>query len=108
MKIFVEREDSLSLFGNKSKHPVRSSILNFGLNDFSRVSGLKLNETKTEAMWIGSSKTSKEKVCNLKCKLYPNNIVKSLGTHAPPGCMWAELYANLTLNQCSVCITHHT
>ena len=45
------------------------------LNDFSRVSGLKLNETKPEVMWIETSKTSQENVCNLKGKLYPNKQI---------------------------------
>lgn len=68
--------DDITIFVKNETHVLH--VLKI-LNEFSRVSGLKLNETKTEAMWIGSSKTSQDKVCNLKCKLYPNNIVKSLG-----------------------------
>jgi len=51
------------------------------LYQFSRVSGLKLNSTKTEAMWIGSQKKCQRKTQDLNWKLYPNNSVKSLGVH---------------------------
>ena len=51
------------------------------LDDFALFSGLKLNERKTEAIWIGSQKKSKRKLFDLNWKLYPNNNVKSLGVH---------------------------
>ena len=49
------------------------------LRKFSKVSGLKLNSTKTEAMWIGSNKKCKRKPVDLRWKLYPCNNVKALG-----------------------------
>ena len=51
------------------------------LRKFSKVSGLKLNSTKTEAMWIGSNKKCKRKPVDLRWKLYPCNNVKVLGVN---------------------------
>ena len=50
------------------------------LQDFYKISGLKLNATQTDALWIGSNRFTQQKVCNFKCKLYPENI-KSLGVN---------------------------
>ena len=49
------------------------------LRKFSKVSGLKLNSTKTEAMWICSNKKSKRKLVDLRWKLYPCKQCKSVG-----------------------------
>ena len=46
------------------------------LDDFRSVSGLKVNPTKTEGMWIGSSSQNKTKPFNIK---WPNESIKSLG-----------------------------
>ena len=51
------------------------------LSNFSKVSGLKLNSTKTEAIWIGPNKKCKRKPVDLRWKLYPCNNVKSLGVN---------------------------
>ena len=51
------------------------------LRKFSKVSGLKLNSTKTEAMWIGSNKKCNRKPVDLRWKLYPCNNVKALGVN---------------------------
>ena len=56
------------------------------LHKFSKVSGLKLNSTKTEAMWIGKKcklewKKCKRKPVDLRWKLYPCNNVKALGVN---------------------------
>ena len=55
------------------------------INNFSFISGLKLNEKKTEAMWIGSAKNNETKPLNLLqislCGLYaaccvPEMVIK--------------------------------
>lgn len=47
------------------------------LDQFEKLSGLKVNYTKTEAMWIGSSRDNTETPLSLKwCK-----TVKALGIH---------------------------
>ena len=51
------------------------------LRKFSKVSGLKLNSTKTKAMWIGSNKKCKRRPVDLRWKLYPCNNVKALGVN---------------------------
>ena len=51
------------------------------LRKFSKVSGLKLNSIKTEAMWIGSNKKCKRKPVDLRWKLYTCNNVKALGVN---------------------------
>ena len=46
-------------------------------NDFEKCSGLKMNLSKTKAMWIGASKNSQEKPLGLEwC-----SGVKTLGIH---------------------------
>ena len=46
------------------------------LDDFRSVSGLKVNPTKTEGMWISSSSQNKTKLFNIK---WPNESIKSFG-----------------------------
>ncbi len=47
------------------------------INEFGVLSGLKLNNKKTKAMWIGSWKCNSKKVLNFECRKDP---VKFLGT----------------------------
>ena len=48
------------------------------LNSFEYISGLQINYTKTEGMWIGSSKNSNEKPFGIK---WPDEPVKALGVY---------------------------
>ena len=48
------------------------------LNSFESISGLKINYTKTEGMWIGSSKNNNEKPFGIK---WSDEPVKALGVH---------------------------
>ena len=47
------------------------------LNDFEKCSGLKMNVSKTKAMWIGANKNSLEKPLGLEW----STGVKTLGIH---------------------------
>ena len=48
------------------------------LNSFEYISGLQINYTKTEGMWIGSSKNSNDKPFGIK---WPDEPVKALGVY---------------------------
>lgn len=48
------------------------------LDDFKRISGLAVNPSKTEAMWIGSLKENKSKPFGIK---WPNEPIKALGVY---------------------------
>ena len=48
------------------------------LDLFKNISGLKINSTKTERMWIGSSKENKAKPLGIK---WPNDPIKALGVY---------------------------
>ena len=48
------------------------------LDLFKDISGLKINSTKTEGMWIGASKESKAKPLGIK---WPNEPIKALGVY---------------------------
>ena len=48
------------------------------LNLFKNISGLKINSTKTEGMWIGFSKENKAKLLGIK---WPNEPIKALGVY---------------------------
>ena len=69
--------DDTTLILDGSKESLIAALQN--LDDFSKVSGLKLNDSKTEALWIGS-KTGQGKIFvpgkDLK---WPKSKVKSLG-----------------------------
>ena len=55
-----------------------AKILFDQLNSFESISGLKINYTKTEGMWIGSSKNNNEKPFGIK---WSDEPVKALGVH---------------------------
>ena len=58
---------------------INSAQALFNLLDvFNKVSGLMINTTKTEGMWIGSSKENKAKPFGIK---WPNEPIKALGVH---------------------------
>ena len=48
------------------------------LEVFKKPSGLTINSTKTEGMWIGSSRENKAKPFGIK---WPNEPIKALGVH---------------------------
>jgi len=48
------------------------------LDLFKNISRLKINSTKTEGMWIGSSKENKAKPLGIK---WPNDPIKALGVY---------------------------
>ena len=48
------------------------------LDDFKKLSGLEVNPTKTEGMWIGSSRENKTKPFGIK---WPNEPIKALGVY---------------------------
>ena len=49
------------------------------LDDFSKVSGLRLNDKKTEALWIGASIGNDKIQLSGKELKWPKDKVKSLG-----------------------------
>ena len=68
-------DTTLILNGNQdSLSAALDTIENFGNS-----SGLKLNNKKTEALWIGSMEGKKEKVAPEKNVKWPENKVKVLG-----------------------------
>ena len=48
------------------------------LDNFKKLSGLEVNPTKTEGMWIGSSRENKTKPFGIK---WPNEPIKALGVY---------------------------
>ena len=48
------------------------------LDDFKKLSGLEVNPTKTEGMWIGYSKENKTKPFGIK---WPSQPIKALGVY---------------------------
>ena len=61
------------------------------IENFGRESGLRLNNRKTEALWIGSMAGYKEKIFPEKNFRWPGNLVKFLG-------VWLSIDPNITLN----------
>lgn len=61
------------------------------IEKFGSVSGLRLNNKKTEALWIGSMAGKKEKLFPEKNFKWPENKVKALG-------VWLSTDPNITLN----------
>ena len=70
----------------KSLSTTLNTIENFG-----KESGLRLNNRKTEALWIGSMVGKKEKLFPEKNFKWPENKVKFLG-------VWLSIDPNVTLN----------
>ena len=65
-------------------------------DDFSKVSGVRLNDKKTEALWIGASAGNEKILLSEKKLKWPKDKVKSLGLwiSADP-----ELSASLNYNE---------
>ena len=49
------------------------------VTNFSQISGLKLNENKSQALWLGPWKTRRDKPFGLQWNTYPNCCIKILG-----------------------------
>jgi len=65
--------------------------------DFKGLSGLSINHTKTDGVYIGSLKNSLQRVGNINWKFAPNNTVKILGVTFSPSipsnnlpCNWED------------------
>ena len=61
------------------------------LDGFSKISGLRLNKKKTEALWIGSNVGKKEVICKEHNLNWQNSKVKPLG-------VWFSIFPETTLN----------
>ena len=59
------------------------------LHKFEKVSGLRLNLGKTEAMWIGSKRNSKDTPMNVK---WPKGPIKVLGIFLTYDCQAGKRY----------------
>ena len=69
--IFVKDEESIE------------NVINV-LDNFAEISGLHLNKSKTDAVWIGSRKSCKIRKGNINWKFEPDNSVKILGVTLSP------------------------
>ena len=69
--------DDATLILDGSRESLFSSLAM--LDDFSKVSGLRLNDKKTEALWIGASVGNEKILLSGKELKWPNAKVKSLG-----------------------------
>ena len=86
--------DDTTLILDGSRESLLSSLAMLG--DFSKVSGLRLNDKKTEVLWIGASIGNVEILLSEKELKWPKDEVKSLG-------LWIsidpELSASLNYNE---------
>ena len=86
--------DDTTLILDGSRDSLLSSLAM--LDDFSKISGLRLNDTKTEALWIGASIGNDKILLSEKKLKWPKDKVKSLG-------LWIstdpELSASLNYNE---------
>ena len=82
--------DDMTFMLNGSKESLKES-LNL-LDTFGKASGLRLNCSKTEALWIGSNARSDLKICFDRNFKWPTEKVKTLG-------VWLSIYPGTTLSQ---------
>ena len=89
-----QNADDTTLILDRSRESLLSSLAI--LDDFSKVSGLRLNDKKTEALWIGASIGNDKILLSGKELKWPKDRVKSLG-------LWistdSELSASLNYNE---------
>jgi len=64
------------------------------LDHFAQLSGLCVNHSKSDAIWIGSLKNNNHKVGNVNWKLYPENNIKILGITFSPNTPLEEMNCN--------------
>ena len=73
-KILQYADDTTAILADTSSATALFRLL----DDFKIVSGLKINCSKTEAMWIGSSRNCKAQPFGIK---WPNEPIKALGIY---------------------------
>ena len=73
-KLLQYADDSIAILSDKNSATALFKLLDF----FRSVSGLKMNCTKTEGMWIGSARQSKSKPFGIK---WPDEPIKVLGVY---------------------------
>jgi len=73
-KLLQYAHDTTAVLADAKSAKVLFQVLDL----FKNISGLKINSTKTEGMWIGSSKENKAKPLGIKC---PNDPIKALGVY---------------------------
>ena len=73
-KLLQYVDDSTAVLSDKNSATALFKLLDF----FRSVSGLKINCTKTEGMWIGSARHSKSKPFGIK---WPDEPIKALGVY---------------------------
>ena len=75
--------DDTQFFLDGSERSLRSTLRI--LHKFYLMSGLKINEDKTKALWIGSMANSELKMCNDYNLDWDQNSIKILGVTFDPG-----------------------
>ena len=73
-KLLQYADDSTAILSDKNTATALFKLLEF----FRNVSGLKINCSKTEGMWIGSARHSKSKPFGIK---WPDEPIKPLGVY---------------------------
>ena len=73
-KLLQYADDSTAILSDKNSATALFKLLDF----FRSVSGLKINCTKTEGMWIGSARHSISKPFGIK---WPDEPIKALGVY---------------------------
>ena len=73
-KLLQYADDTTAMFADTNSARVLFQVLDL----FKDISGLKINSTKTEGMWIGASKERKAKPFGIK---WPNEPIKALGVY---------------------------
>ena len=88
-----QHADDNNVIVDGSEKPLTSAIQS--LDDFSKISGLTLNDSRTEALWIGSNAGHEQILVSEKKFKWPKYKVKTLGLWLSTG---PELEMALTLN----------
>ena len=73
-KLLQYADDTTAVLSDTNSGKILFQLLDL----FENISGLKINSTKTEGMWIGSSKDNKTKPFGIK---WPNEPIKALGVY---------------------------
>ncbi|KAL9954593.1 hypothetical protein ACROYT_G042155 [Oculina patagonica] len=73
-KLLQYADDTTAMLADTSSAKVLFQVLDL----FKNISGLKINNTKTEGMWIGSSKENKAQPFGIK---WPSEPIKALGVY---------------------------
>ena len=73
-KLLQYADDTTAVLADAKSAKVQFQVFDL----FKNISGLKINSTNTEGMWIGSSKENKAKPLGIK---WPNDPIKALGVY---------------------------